>query len=486
MEDSAHPRGRTVRSGLLTGLSTGLVSLAAAGAGVVLSRKFGHGVKTDGFFAAYAVYLALVLVATALRVVVLPGFVRARSVDRLGGEVTTWLAALAIPLVPVLVLCVGWPGVVARALASDPDARHAAATLLPWLVPAAAAQIAAGVFASALASLDDYAVAAAAFGGGALAGLVVIVAFVGHGVVAFGWGLALNATLAAGVPLAVLLARGVLTRPDASPLGRLRELVEGVALPFALQGLYLVGYRFANGLGPGKATTLSYAYLIAATLVAVTATSIALVSTVPFARGEPTPDRVARHIGAISWLSLATVAGAAGVFALAGATVARHVLGSQYGGGTGAELGHLVVYFAPWMVASIAVTVAYPLLFVRGRAKWLPLLAIGALCVHVLVEWGGRGIAGLGGVAGGLALTTAGILAVVLGALGALVPTLRALVPAAVVCGVVAAIAFGVPAALVGSALVAALAGLAVYALALGVGRPPGLRHAWAYLHSLQ
>src|SRR4029079_12039420 len=95
------------------------------------------------------------------------------------------------------------------------------------------------------------------------------------------------------------------------------------------------------------------------------------VSTVASARGEPPPPRIARHIGAISWLSLATVAGAAGVFALAGGTVARHVLGSEYGGGTGAELGRLVVYFAPWMVASIAVTVAYPLLFVRGRAKWL-------------------------------------------------------------------------------------------------------------------
>ena len=485
MEDSAHPRGRTVRSGLLTGLSTGLVSLSAAGAGIVLSRKFGHGAQTDGFFAAYAVYLALVLVATALRVVVLPGFVRAQRAGRLGGGVTTWLGALALPLVPVIVLCVGWPDLVARALSGNPEARHAAATLLPWLVPAAAAQIAAGVFASALASLDDYAVAAGSFGGGAVAGLVVIVALVGHGVVAFGWGLALNAAVAAGAPLVALLLRRVLRAPDASLLARLRELVEGVSLPFALQGLYLIGYRFANGLGTGKATTLSYAYLIAATLVAVTATSIALVSTVPFARGEPTPPRVARHIGAISWLSLATVAGAAGVFALAGGTVARHVLGSEYGGGTGAELGRLVVYFAPWMIASIAVTVAYPLLFVRGRAKWLPLLAVGALGVHVLVEWGGRGIAGLGGVAGGLAVTTALILAVVLAALGALAPTLRALVPAALVCGLVAAVAFGLP-ALVTGPFAAAVIGLAVYALVLGIGRPPGLRHAWAYLHSLQ
>src|SRR3954452_25351745 len=117
MEDSAHPRGRTVRSGLLTGLSIGLVSLSAAGAGIGLSHKFGHGVKTDRFFAAYAVYLALVLVATALRVVVLPGFVWARRDERLGVEVTTGFAALAVPRVPVLVVCVGWPDLVARALA---------------------------------------------------------------------------------------------------------------------------------------------------------------------------------------------------------------------------------------------------------------------------------------------------------------------------------------------------------------------------------
>src|SRR5690242_21795916 len=115
------------------------------------------------------------------------------------------------------------------------------------------------------------------------------------------------------------------------------------------------------------------------------------------------------------------------------------------------------------MVASIAVTVAYPLLFVRGRARWLPLLAVVALGLHVLVEWAGRGIAGLGGVAGGLAVTTAGILAVVLAALGALAPTLRALAPAAVVCGGVAVVAFAVPAALAES-LVAAVIGLVVYA----------------------
>src|SRR3954464_2421634 len=116
MQGSPEARRSAVGSGILTGISPAAVSASAAVAGAILSRKFGHGVKTDGFFAAYAVYLALVLVATALRVVVLPGFVRARRDGRLGGEVTTWLAALSLPLVPVLVVCVGWPDLVARAL----------------------------------------------------------------------------------------------------------------------------------------------------------------------------------------------------------------------------------------------------------------------------------------------------------------------------------------------------------------------------------
>src|SRR3954462_6381383 len=100
-------RGRgTLRSGLLTGLSTAAVSGSAAVLGVILSRKFGHGVKTDGFFAAYGVYLALVLVAGSLRGIVLPPFVQARADDRLGHEVGTWAAGLAPPLAAVVAVAI--------------------------------------------------------------------------------------------------------------------------------------------------------------------------------------------------------------------------------------------------------------------------------------------------------------------------------------------------------------------------------------------
>src|SRR5258708_10360115 len=98
-----------VRSGLLTGISTAAVSGSAAVLGLILARKFGHGVKTDGFFAAYGVYLGLVLVAGSLRVIVLPRFVAARAAERLPAEVGTWVAALAVPLVLVMVLAVHSP-----------------------------------------------------------------------------------------------------------------------------------------------------------------------------------------------------------------------------------------------------------------------------------------------------------------------------------------------------------------------------------------
>src|SRR6184192_3138837 len=125
MQGSPDTRRSAVGSGILTGISTAAVSGSAAVAGAILSRTFGHGVKTDGFFAAYAVYLALVLVASALRVVILPRFVRPRLEGRLAGEVGTWLAALAVPVVPVVVLTLAWAHGIAGLLAGRAQARDA-------------------------------------------------------------------------------------------------------------------------------------------------------------------------------------------------------------------------------------------------------------------------------------------------------------------------------------------------------------------------
>src|ERR1700719_2936615 len=124
MQGNGRGRRSAVGSGLLTGLSTAAVSGSAAVAGAILSRKFGHGVKTDGFFAAYGVYVALVLVANALRVVVLPRFARARGEGRLSREVGTWSLALAGPLVPVVAVAIAAPHALASVLTGSPSAQH--------------------------------------------------------------------------------------------------------------------------------------------------------------------------------------------------------------------------------------------------------------------------------------------------------------------------------------------------------------------------
>ena len=76
--------------------------------------------------------------------------------------------------------------------------------------------MAAGVAASALGALDDYGTAALGFGAGAIAGLAVISALVGHGVHVFGWGLAVNGAISLAVPLVLLVRRGGIARERAS------------------------------------------------------------------------------------------------------------------------------------------------------------------------------------------------------------------------------------------------------------------------------
>src|SRR5436853_2318956 len=101
-KSSPSPRRSAFRSGLVTGISTLAVNGSAAVAGALLAHTFGRNARTDGFLAAYAVYLVLVLTATAFRVVVLPSLTRAAAAGRLGEEVAGYAAMLALLAVPAL------------------------------------------------------------------------------------------------------------------------------------------------------------------------------------------------------------------------------------------------------------------------------------------------------------------------------------------------------------------------------------------------
>jgi hypothetical protein len=313
-----------------------------------------------------------------------------------------------------------------------------------------------------------------------------------NGTEAVAWGMALNAVLATTFMAALLWARA---RRERMPSGaaradvrgagrRLRELGSGAALPFALQAIYLVCLPIAAREGVGAVTSFGYAYLIAAAIVGITASSVGLVTAVPLTRLGLEPRRVARHVEASSWPALLVVAATAGIFAVAGAELAGWMLGDAYGDDVGAQIARLVVAMAPYMVASVALSVTFPLVFVAGRGVRLPLVGLVVLAIHVPVAFAGQWLAGLDGLALALAVSTAIAFAWMLTLLHAARSTTRQLVPAvAIVAG--CAVAGFVPAgALLGPAGAAA-AGLVLSAAVLGLIRPVGLRSAWHYLREL-
>jgi O-antigen/teichoic acid export membrane protein len=486
----------SLASGALTAASTLVVTLVAALAGVVIARELGRTEETDGFFAAYGVFIVIVLAAQSIRISVLPTLARAREEHRLGGELGGFAIAIAFIAMPLVLVA----EVAAMPLADlltgngSETAQMAASESLRWMVPAAGAHLFAGLAASGLAALDDYATAAAGYASGSLAGLALILARVdSDGISAVAWGMALNGAVALAVPAGALAVRGLRTRMPAGairPTGqpfraRIGGFAAAAALPIALQMLYVVCLPFAGRLGTGAVTSFGYAYLAAAGLVTVTAFSLGLVTSVPLSRLGLDAAAAARHVVSVSWIALALIGAAAGVFAIAGSDVVEAVLGDAYGGGVGEEVGRLVVVLSPWMIASVGVNVSFPLVFVAGRTRALPWIGLFALAVQVPLAWIGGAWLDLNGLAIALAATTFLVLGAVLHQLHALAAATRGLAVAAGVVAGIALAAFLPPALVLGSAAAAAV-GLVLYVAFVGALRPRGLTASWGYLRALR
>jgi hypothetical protein len=485
-------RRSALRSGALTGLAQVVLALAAAGAGALLAHKFGRNAATDGFLGAYAVYLVLVLTAQAFRMVVVPDLTRAASEGRLGSESRAYAVSFLSLAVPVSVLVAVFRNPIGELLTGSlpPRAAEVASSAIVVLVPAAFGQLLAALAASALAALDSYGTAAAGFGLGGIAGLVVF-AFLAdsHGIVSLAWGLAANAAIAVLVPVLALLRKGALGGgwPERLRMGpRLWHLAEGAAVPLALQGSYLLVLRMAAQLGVGRVTSFSYAYLAASTLVGATAFSLGLISSAPLTRRGIDAEAAGRHVVHAAWVSLTIVGAAAGVFALVGGRIVGVVLGSAYGGDVGRELGHLVVYLALWMLAWVGFAVTFPLVFVAEK-RWtlLPLAATGfVLCIPVGL--GLRALWGLPGLAVALGISTAVIAAGLMATVSprTLLIAAQGLARLAIAVGGATALAFGAL-SLALSPVPAALLGVLVYAAIIVALRPLGLNAAWAYVRGL-
>jgi peptidoglycan biosynthesis protein MviN/MurJ (putative lipid II flippase) len=487
---SARVPRSTLSSGLLTALSLAVVTGLSAAVGIVIAREFGRGAITDGFFSAYAVFLVLVLAASAVRVAVLPALARARQEGTFGSVLGAYALALGIVAVPALALGVFASDWTAAQLAGSlpESAQETAADALVYLVPAAVAQLFAALCASALAAYDSYATAAAAYALGSALGLAVILWRVDEdGIVACAWGPLANSVVALGIPLVALALRADWgRRVPLEARSRFADLARAATLPIVLQAFFVICLRFASGLGTGAVTSFTYAYFVASALVAVTASSLGLVSSVPLSRSALSDERASRHVVSTALVSFAAVAAAAGVFALVGEPIVRAALGPAYAGDAGGEIGRLIVLLGPWMAASIGVTITFPLLFVAGRERRLPLLAIAALLLHVALTWAAARAFELDGVALALTLSTLAVLTALLALLSphVLAESGRRLALGAAAIGALAVLAFGAPAWLLPDTA-AALIGVAAFGALLVGLRDRGLRQAWGYLRTL-
>jgi hypothetical protein len=485
-------RGNALRSGVATGASILAVSGAAAIAGAYLAHEFGRDARTDGFLAAYSVYLVIVLAAQAFRLVIVPDLTRASAGGRLTAEFVSYASALLAIAVPASVVAIAFSHQLGDLLTGTlPSvASSSASRAIPWLVPAAFAQTLAALGASALAARDSYLVAAVGYASGAVAGLIVFISFASeHGLVSLAWGLALNGALAAGIPFVALVRSGHLggSRSGGVAVGpRLRKLGQAAALPLALQGLYLIALRGASGLGEGNQTSLTYAYLFSATLVAATASSLSLISSAPLTRRGLDVTGASNHVIHASWLSLTLIGAAAGVFALVGGTVVSFVLGDAYSGRVGSELGHLVVYLSPWIFAAVAFSVIFPLLFVLEKPRVLVPLAALMLAIDIPLSLGMRSLLELRGLVLSLAIATFLVNVALMAAVSVrmLSRTVVGLLRTALLIAALTVVSFGA-ADLVVNGAAAAVAGLAIYALVLAVLRPRGLLDAWRYVRAL-
>jgi hypothetical protein len=490
------PGSGSLRAGVYTAASMLLVSGVAGAVGVVIAREFGRSEETDGLLAAYGLFIVIAIAAQAIRVAVLPQLSHARDGGRLAGEVAGYALALAVFALPLILVAEIGAGPLAEVLTGDgsEEARTSAADALRWMIPAAVGYLFAGLAASALAALDDYGTAALGYAIGSALGLALIVLRVEpDGIIAVAWGMAFNSAIALIIPSLVLAVRAVRARMPSGavrPTGpalqtRLGAFAVSSALPLALQLLYVVCLPFAAHVGTGAPTSFVYAYLAAASLVAVAAASLGLATSVPLARRGLQRQATAEHIVAASWLALTIVGAAAGVFALAGGDVVEAVLGDAYGGEVGSELGRLVVFLSPWMVASVGVSVSFPLAFVVGRTRALPWIALGALALQVPLAWAGEALLDLDGLAVSLAITTFVVLAVLLAELGVFLDAIRGLLVAGGVIGLIGVVAFVAPALLLGS-LGSASLGLTCYVGLLVLLRPRGLESSWRYLRALR
>jgi peptidoglycan biosynthesis protein MviN/MurJ (putative lipid II flippase) len=264
---------------LLTNVFGGLLALLI----VVIA---GEGPRTDGFLAAYSLYLTFLLFGSTLRIGLVPllgstsdeGAFRRLSEEQVARlvAVTALVCAAALPLAPLL----------GRAVAQGaaPEARETASLTLAILSLAAFCQVWSAALSAVLGAARRFAVSAALYTASSIvtvavaAGLMALIGIEGAPIGI----LAGAASLLAG-HLAYTRSFGFVPHLSWSPVREraswrlVGQALAAAAIPVALQ-LSLTISLAAVSSEVGAITAYTYAYLFTVVLTGVTASSVGLVT----------------------------------------------------------------------------------------------------------------------------------------------------------------------------------------------------------------
>jgi hypothetical protein len=163
------------------------------------------------------------------------------------------------------------------------------------------------------------------------------------------------------------------------------------------------------------------------------------------------------------------------------------ILGDDYAGGVGRDLGLLVVWLSPWMIGWIGFAVTYPIVFVAAKRRWILPVAAAGIVASVGFGLVFRAAWGLTGVALALGASTVLVALLLLAAVGRRTLEIGSfgVARAALALGAACALAFG-PISLALPAVPSAVVGLAVYGALVLALRSQGLGEAWVYVRGLQ
>jgi hypothetical protein len=481
-------RHKHAQAGVAMAIATFAMAATSGIQALLYLGSFGVDGRTDGFFAAFALYASFGVFSQSIRVTAAPLLVG----DDARLSVREFAATLGLIALPVAIATIPLAGPFAALLAPGlGDAgRSVTEDALPLLGLAMVLQLWAAGAATVLAVRDQFKAVAAAYTGGALVGLVTYLAVAGAtDELSLGWSMLAMAVVTLGVMLNGLRSstpaegRAASSFSLASLVTNSGLILGRTAVYLAFNALYLITLAFTSGYQAGDATVLSYAYLYASYLVAGTGFALGM-SRIADMRRAALVDRrtvIGDTVPQGFRYSMLLIAPAMAALVACVAPLIGELLPDSFGTAEVDSLRSFGALLVPWTVAALLVNLLLPALFALGRARLVNALALPLVALHVAATAAGGALFGVEGVVGAAFIAPL-VFAVILLVAGAredspalaltfLTDALRFAVPAAVCFGAGAAVGAAVAGGMPGS-LIAGAVGTILYVPALMLAAP--------------